>query len=508
MFEVAELGQKLDKETFNRREPEVRAALLQAQFDLKERSDFAVVILIAGLEGAGKGETVNLMLEWLDARGIETHALGPASDEEQARPDFYRFWRRLPALGRTAIFFGSWYSEAIGDHAFEKTEDADFDFRLNQIVDFERMLAQSGVLVLKYWLHISKKTQKQTYKQLESDTDQAWRVTPRDWELHERYEQITQSAARAIRRTSTGFAPWEIVEAGDKRYRHMTVATRILAALQQRLVKPAEEPPAAEPLPVAKPVNIIQSLDLTQTLPRDQFNELLEHWQGQLGQLSRRLDGNLAMAIVMEGVDAAGKGGCIRRIVHALDARFYRVNPISAPTDEELAHPYLWRFWRRVPQHGHVAIFDRSWYGRVMVERVERYATPSEWQRAYSEINSMEEQWDLAGILTLKFYMVIGQEEQLKRFKARENVPYKRYKITDDDWRNREKWSAYEAAACDMIARTSTEIAPWHLIEAEDKHFARVRVLETVVRQLAAKLNVEIDEPNGNSKKDKKSKKK
>lgn len=513
MFEVAELGQKLDKDKFKEREPEVRSDLLQAQFDLKERGDFSVVVIIAGLEGSGKGETVNLLLEWLDARGIETHALGMPTDEERDRPNYYRFWRRLPADGRTAFFIGSWYTEPVTEHAFDKLDDADFDYQLNQIVNFERLLVQSGVLVLKYWLHISKKVQKETFKKLEADEDESWRVTARDWELHKQYDEITQSAARAIRRTSTGMSSWEIVEAGDKRFRHMTVATHILNSLQRRLAQPPATQSAAdstmvpEPEPLMQPppgsVNIIQALDLKQSLPGKEYEKQLEHWQGQLGWMARQLDDKNAVAIVMEGVDAAGKGGCIRRIVHPLDARFYRVTPISAPTDEERAHPYLWRFWRRVPQNGRVAVFDRSWYGRVLVERVEHFATESEWRRAYSEINAMEEQWDQHGILVLKFYLVISQEEQLKRFQAREDIPYKRYKITDEDWRNRKKWDDYETAACDMIARTSTEIAPWYLIPSEDKNFARIKILETVVTKLAERLGVQL---NNNGKKHKKSK--
>jgi polyphosphate:AMP phosphotransferase len=480
VFESAEIDRKLSKSDFAKKVPPLREALLEAQARLRE-ADFSVVIVIAGVEGAGKGDTVNRLLEWIDARGVTSHALGAPSEEESERPPFYRFWRRLPAAGRIGIFFGSWYTWPILEHSFGRIDDARLDRELLRIVEFERMLSAERVLLQKFWLHISKKQQKKRFKQLAADPNTAWRVTPRDWEYHGTYDEFVRSAGHALRATSTSDAAWEIVAARRQRYRHATVAEHLLEALGKRL---DTSPPAApDPESVAAPsgANVLNQLDLSKRLADDDYEKKLVKFQGRLGRLARRMNGaESAAVLVFEGPDAAGKGGCIRRVMAALDSRFYQVIQIAAPTDEESARPYLWRFWRHVPGRGHFTFFDRSWYGRVLVERVEGFCAPADWRRAYAEINAFEEQLVEAGTLVLKFWLAIGADEQLRRFREREKTGHKRYKITPEDWRNREKWAAYETAACDMIEKTSSEIAPWHLVEAEDKHFARVVVLKAV----------------------------
>src|SRR5262245_21599234 len=194
------------------------------------------------------------------------------------------------------------------------------------------------------------------------------------------------------------------------------------------------------------------------------------------------------MLLVFEGPDAAGKGGSIRRLTQAMDARLYQVISVAAPTDEERAHPYLWRFWRHLPRMGRVTIYDRSWYGRVLVERVEGFCRTADWQRAYGEINAFEKQLTDFGVILIKFWLTISPEEQLARFKDRQTTPYKQYKITEEDWRNRNKWDFYEAAACDMIEKTSVETAPWVLVEANNKEWARIKVLKSIVRRLKEEL--------------------
>lgn len=489
MFESVELGRSVEKAEYKQRVPALREQLLDAQFQIAS-ADFSVVVVIAGLEGSGKGETVNRLLEWLDARGIATHAMGAPSEEERDRPEFFRFWRRLPARGRISIFFGSWYTQPITAHALGKLGEAPFERELQRIVEFERMLSLEKVLLIKLWLHIDKHEQKHRFEKLESDRDTAWRVTKRDWRFHEAYEAVLASASWALRRTSTGEAPWALIEATDRRFRDLSVGEQFLERASQRLQLTPSTPGEPEPLPVPDAINPISVLDLGLQLTREEFVERRDHAQARLGRLVRRLtDSERSLVIVFEGSDAAGKGGCIRRIVKPLDARFCRVHSIAAPTDEERARPYLWRFWRRLPRKGKVAIFDRSWYGRVLVERVEGFAEPADWRRAYSEINAFEEQLVEADAVLLKFWLAISPEEQLRRFEEREATGHKRYKITDDDWRNRAKWEAYEAAACEMIERTSSEGMPWTLIEAEDKRYARVKVLETVVEALERALD-------------------
>ena len=192
--------------------------------------------------------------------------------------------------------------------------------------------------------------------------------------------------------------------------------------------------------------------------------------------------------MVFEGNDAAGKGGAIRRVTGALDARSYHSVPVAAPTEEERAQPYMWRFWRQIPRHGRFTIFDRSWYGRVLVERVEGFCSENDWMRAYTEINDFEQQLARQNVAVVKFWLAISKQEQLRRFKAREKIAFKQFKITEEDWRNRKKWDAYEQAVCDMVDRTSTLIAPWTLVEANNKYHARIKVLKTVCQATEAAL--------------------
>jgi len=479
MFEGVELGRKLSKADYEAEVPRLREQLLTLQGRLQD-SDRSVVIVIAGAEGSGKGEVVNTLAEWMDTRGIAVYGMGAPSLEESERPDFYRFWRRLPPRGQIAVFFGSWYTWPIVEKSFEDIDEHAMEDALRRISSFEQMLVDEGVILVKLWLHVSKDAQAERFRKLEADPDTAWRVTERDWDYHQTYDAFVGTSSLALRRTNTPFAPWHLVDAANRRYRNITVGRELLAAVAGALDQPAPES-APEPLPTPGEVNVINQLDMGASVDRDTYRSRLAELQGKLARLARRLGpaGHSAV-LVFEGADAAGKGGCIRRIVSVLDARFYRVIPISAPSDEEKARPYLWRFWRRLPGRGAVAVFDRSWYGRVLVERIEGFCPPEAWRRAYGEINDFEEQLVDSGTLVFKFWLSITPEEQLARFAEREQTGYKRYKLTPEDWRNRERWLAYEAAACDTIEHTSTEIAPWTVVAANDKHHARVRVLETV----------------------------
>jgi polyphosphate:AMP phosphotransferase len=493
MFEAAEVGNKLSKETFKKEAPAVRAALLEVQRRIAP-SDLAPIVLIAGAEGAGKGETMALLLEWMDARGIETTVLWDLSDEERERPEYWRYWRALPPRGKLGIFFGSWYTQPIVDRVFERIGPADFERAMRRARDFERMLTYEGVPVLKYWLHLSKAAERKRIKQLEADPKARWRLSPNARKYFRQYDDFRQVSEEAVRLTSTGFAPWTVVEASDNEHRNLTVMTSVLHALQEAL----EEAEAAKaerkqrqppPLPRAKRVNVLRRLDLTRTLTDKAYETRLDDAAADVGRFTRKLErAKRSLILVFEGPDAGGKGGAIRRATRTMSPWVYRVIAIGAPTDEERAHPYLWRFWRHLPRRGRVTIYDRSWYGRVLVERVEGFARPDEWRRAYTEINEFEDHLVEAGTIVLKFWLAISPEEQLRRFKDRQTTPYKQYKITEEDWRNRAKWDAYETAACDMIERTSTGRAPWVLVEANDKRWARVKVLEAVRDALRAAL--------------------
>jgi polyphosphate:AMP phosphotransferase len=487
MFESAQVGNKVDKPAYKAEVPRLRAELIAAQRQLAG-APLSVIVMVAGMEGAGKSEVVNLLLEWLDARGIQTHALGEPTDEERDRPPLWRFWRRLPPQGHMAIFFGSWDTSWLVDSAFGRVSRPELDQALDRFIAFERMLYNENTLLFKVWLHLPRAAQKKRLKKLEADPLTAWRVSRRDWKLYRRYDAFRSTAEHALRRTNTAEGPWTIVEAADRRYRNLAVGRALARALRERLDRIAAEPTRPEPQPLTlapPPRNVINQLDLSLSLDEDEYDSRLRKAQGKLGLLVRRMrDEHRSMILVFEGPDAAGKGGAIRRVIAPLDARDYQVISVSAPTDEERAHPYLWRFWRHLPRLGKATIYDRSWYGRVLVERVEGFARPQEWQRAYGEINDFEEQLLGFGILLMKFWLAISPDEQLRRFQQRERTPYKQYKLTEEDWRNRARWDAYEAAACDMIEKTSTESAPWVLVEANSKEWARVKVLETVVSRL------------------------
>jgi polyphosphate:AMP phosphotransferase len=363
---------------------------------------------------------------------------------------------------------------------------------MERYIDFERMLHREGTLLVKVWLHLSKKALKKRLKKLRADPDLSWQVSRQDREVLRHYDEFRSISEQVLRRTSTGEAPWTIIEATQRRFRNLSVARALLTALQQRLEQERAAPPRPAPGPLTlnpAPMNVIRSLDMSKAIEPDQYEQELRQAQGELGRLTRLLrERRRSLILVFEGTDAAGKGGAIRRLTRAMDARDYRVIAVAAPTDEEKAHPYLWRFWRHLPLLGRVTIYDRSWYGRVLVERVEGFATTEEWQRAYGEINDFEGQLVEFGTVVIKFWLAISPEEQLRRFQDREVTPYKQYKLTAEDWRNRAKWDSYEAAACDMIERTSTEAAPWVLVEAENKEHARVKVVRTVVRRLREAL--------------------
>ena len=493
MFESAELGHKISKESWNKEVPVLREALLDAQVDLQRAAKgFPVIILVAGVDCAGKGETVNILNEWMDPRHIETHALRDLTDEELERPQMWRYWRVLPPQGKIGIFIGTWYSSPLVDNVYGAIKNAELDQRLQRISRFEKMLCDEGALILKFWLHLSREEQKKRLKLLEKAPKTRWRVTETDWQHYKLYDKFRKVSERMLRSTSTPESPWVVVEGTDPRYRYLTIGKTLLGALRQRLNAP-EQPCKVDPMPPQVPaidnLLILGTLDLSKKTGKIDYQEQLEKYQGKLNLLTRHEDfKKLSVVVVFEGNDAAGKGGSIRRITQALDARQYRVIPIAAPTQEEQVQPYLWRFWRHIPRKSRFAIFDRSWYGRVLVERVEGFCARADWMRSYGEINDFEDQMVRNRTVVVKFWLSISQEEQLKRFQDREKIGFKRFKITDDDWRNRDKWKEYELAVCEMIDRTSTEIAPWTLVEANDKYFARIKVLKTLCERIEAEL--------------------
>ena len=494
MFEAAELGRSVSKADFEARLPELRTGLLGTQRQLRN-SDLSVIVIISGVEGAGRSQVVNRLTEWLDPRGIDTHAFWDESSDERQRPPHWRFWRRLPAAGRIALFYGSWYTKPIIGRALGEIDELTFDKELRAIEALERMLSENGTLVLKLWFHLPKAKQARRLKKkqvewAERSRSEGHARAEQAKQFHKEFETFLEVTTRAIRLTDTGICPWQIIEASNRRYRDLTAGRILLEALQRRLAgQKTQSAPAFVRSDPISPLTVLDQVDLAQRLKREDYRVDLKRMQRRL---SRRAwaarAANRSLVILFEGWDAAGKGGAIRRFTAALDARLFQVVPIGAPTDEERAHHYLWRFWRQLPSAGKVTIFDRSWYGRVLVERVEGFAQEPEWMRAYSEINDFEERLVDGGIGLVKFWIHISRDEQLRRLEGRQSVPWKAHKVTDEDWRNREKWDQYRLAVNDMVARTSTTTAPWTLVAGNDKLFARIQILKTISRAFDALL--------------------
>ncbi len=498
MFDTAELGQKVSKTEFKARQRELRARLLTLQYRTLELARFPVLIDFAGVDGAGKGSTINMLNTWMDPRFLRSIGYQAPTEEERARPRFWRYWRDLPPKGRIGLYLSGRYSRPLLNRVYGSGGELEFDRRLAEIIRFENELADDGALILKFWMHLSKEQQEKRFAELSANPLQSYMVTQDDRRNHEHYDDFIAAGEQIITRTNRGSAPWNIVEGVDPNYRHLRIGEIVAAELARHLDRHEQEAsaaattsaaPAADLVP-ASHSTVFDTLDQTLNVPKREYKKKIGKAQARLGELGRKaFNKGVSTVLVFEGPDASGKGGAIRRTVWSLDARKTRVHQFAAPTDEERAHHYLWRFWRKLPRAGYVTVFDRSWYGRVLVERAEGFATENEWRRAYNEINDFEHQMVDHGILLLKFWLHISKDEQLARFKEREKSPYKHWKLTDEDWRNREQWDAYELYAQDVIQFTSTKKAPWILVEGNDKQHTRLKVIDTVIDHLIERVN-------------------
>jgi len=486
MFDQFENNTPLPKAEFEQRALLLRQQLLQTQFALED-SNHPVIIVIAGLDGAGKGVLVHRLNEWMDPRGIETNTYWEHSDEQEERPYFWRYWLKLPARGQTGIFLGSWYTHPTQARVDGHLDDADFARACERINTFERQLSDDGAIVIKLWLHISEETQRIQLEEKAPRKQQNPRVTDTPYELRGKYQPALAVSAELIRNTQTLQCPWHIIDSEDRYYREIKAGEIILDTITRRM----QQEETSDPLPpFNSPRDFLSSVDLDKSLSKRDYKRKLRKHQSRLQDLAwEAYRQKRSLVTVFEGWDGAGKGSAIRRVTSAIDPRLYKLVQIAAPSDEELARQYLWRFWRRLQRDGRSTLFDRSWYGRVMVERVEGFARDQEWQRAYREINEMESELVNHGCIVAKFFIHISQEEQLARFQARAREPHKQHKITDEDWRNREKWPAYEQAVNQMIEETNTRGAPWTLVPGDNKHYARIHILKTLCRALEQALS-------------------
>ena len=481
------------------------------------------MIVFEGFGAAGKGLQIGHLIQSMDPRGFEVHPVKNETEEERMHPFMWRFWTKTPARGRIAIFDGSWYRKVLIDRFEKRTKAKDLPAAFHSINSFEQQLADDGNLIIKLFLDIDKKEQKKRFDKLAKNKETAWRVSQGDRERNAHYDEYAALMEDMLFNTDTDYAPWTIVESMDRRFATLKIYTTVIKAMadqiekvqQQNIAKAVEKADKAEAEGVVRKketngdeieeiareadaqmkdlqVSILSKADLSLSYTREEYKEKLDKLQKKMdklhGELYRR---RIPVVLGFEGWDAGGKGGAIKRLTAKMDARGYVVNPTASPNDIEKAHHYLWRFWRAMPKDGHVAIFDRTWYGRVMVERIEGFCTTEEWKRAYKEINDMEKDLYNAGAIVIKFWMHIDKDEQERRFKERQENPEKQWKITDEDWRNREKWDQYEDAVNEMLMRTSTDYAPWVVVEGNSKYYARVKVLQTVVDAIEKRLKEE-----------------
>ena len=443
-----------------------------------------VIILFEGWHGSLRGTLINRLLSALDSRGYKVHSASKTRKEHENKPYFAQFWEKLPPKGAFSIYNSSWYypqleqeMQGIG----HKTTDQN-DLSYDDVNVYERQLTDDGYLVIKFFLHISQQKQKKNLEKLEKIFGKDWHEvnTENDW--YGTYEEYYQAYEIMLAATNKINSKWHIVSAEDLRYAQLAVFKVLFAEIEAFLHRRVELPKKDKEGAVKAIPNILGSADLSLSVDREIYKDELKKYQKRLRTLQFELyKSKIPSVIVFEGWDASGKGGVIRRLTSFLDPLGYQVIPVSEPNIVEKQYHYLWRFWRNLPRPGEITIFDRSWYGRVLVERVEGFADTSEWQRAYREINETEEQWVKHGVVLAKFWLQIDKDEQYQRFEDRENNPNKVWKITKEDWRNREKWDEYEMAVNEMLFRTSTDYAPWIVVEANSKYYARLKVLSKLV---------------------------
>lgn len=467
---------------------QLQLASLQRQYREK---GIPIVILIAGPSASGKGRVVGELLRELDPRNYSLHSVPSPPTDDIRYPFLRRYWCRLPANGTIGLFIDNWYRALFHrSKGFKsKADQANWCQRINT---FEQQLTSSGMRIFKYYLHISRKEQKKRFRKLSGNKHTTWRIKAADKLMLKEFEQYHENADRVIEFTHKENATWTIVPADSGQYALLAILRTLVTELDKNSFQgtsPAAEKKLHIEVKTIEQSPRLENADLSLSLNLLEYENSLEELRSRLYKLHNQVyRRKIPVVIAYEGWDAAGKGGNIKRLAHSLDPRGCQVMPIGAPVGDEKTHHYLWRFWTRVPRTGHIAIFDRTWYGRVLVEKVEGLCSPEECERAYSEIMEMEREWTDSGIVLLKFWINIDQEEQLKRFQERKNTPHKQWKITDEDWRNREKWDKYAEAVNIMLQRTHSGWAPWTIVESNCKLHARIKVMKTVVAALETRL--------------------
>lgn len=501
MLEKLDLSKKMEKEIYRSEMEKLIPRLGKLQRKCKDLN-IPVMIAFEGYGAAGKGVQISKLIQALDPRGFQVYAVKGETEEEKMHPFLWRFWTKLPPKGRIAIYDTSWYRRVLIDRFDKKIKKSELFDAYEAIRSFENQLTDDGMVIIKIFLAIDKKEQKKRFDKLLSSKDTAWRVSEGDRKRNEKFEKYEAMNEEMLSRTDSENAPWHIVEAVDRRFATVKIYSIAAETLERQIeamekksehsrdrAEEEKEPKDNGKEEMKLTESILAKADLSLSYTKEEYEKKLKKLQKRIeelhGELYRK---RIPVVLAFEGWDAGGKGGAIKRLTAKMDPRGYVVHPTASPNAVERQYHYLWRFWRSMPKAGHIAVFDRTWYGRVMVERIEGFCTEEEWRRAYKEINDMERNLTKEGVLILKFWMQIDKDEQERRFRQRQENPEKQWKITDEDWRNREKWDQYETAVNEMLVRTSTAEAPWIVVEGNDKYYARIKVLETVVKAIEERM--------------------
>lgn len=492
MLEKIDLGVTIDKETYRSEKDRLTIRLGELQRTLHDMG-IPVLMLFEGWEAAGKGTLINELLMPMDPRTFRVYNFKKQDSEDEIfRPFLWRYWTKTPEKGQIAIFNRSYYSDLVYRRSID---DLDMQGLMKQANEFEQTLSDYGMIIFKFFIHISKKEQKKRFNKLLGNDATSWRVTPRDKKENKHYDKLYKKVNRGLEQTDSDCAPWIIIEGEQKDY----ALIKVLSIIERRLEKAIEDVKTAPEIELEPLIHegdmpfqskILDGIVLDQEISEENYQEEMKACQKKIRLLQYELyRRRIPLILGFEGWDAGGKGGCIKRLTRNLDPRGYTVYPTASPSDIEKKQHYLWRFWRDIPKNGHLGVWDRTWYGRVMVEPIEGFCTQEEFNRSYREINEFEKQLSDCGAIVIKFWLQIDQDEQLRRFTGREENPDKEWKITDEDWRNRDKWEVYKIAVDEMLLKTSTVYAPWIIVEAQNKYYARIKVLKETIAAIEKRLN-------------------
>ena len=483
-------SERLSGEELDEKMEALRETLSSMHVRLQEKK-IPVLVVFEGWGAAGKGSVLGRIIKNIDPRFFKVATMSVKSEEEQRKPFLYRHFVRIPEAGKYMFLDGSWMEEVTTEWLQGTIDEETYRKKMTSIRQFERQLTDNGYIVLKFFFHISEKEQRKRMDNLLNDPQTSWRVSKADEWQNRHYEKCLTLYDSYLRETNQSQAPWYIIDAKNKKWAEYSILDIMIQRIMVELSNEAKAVPILQNMFPLRKTPRLQDISLEdKTMTEEEYREELEKCRKKLSKLHNEVyRRKIPVIIAYEGWDAAGKGGNIKRITGALDPRGYEVHPIASPLPHEKARHFLWRFYSRLPKTGHIAIFDRTWYGRVMVERLEGFCSENDWQRAYNEINEFERDLTDWGAVVIKFWVQIDKETQLARFTERQNTPQKQWKITEEDWRNREKWDQYEEAVNEMLQKTNTTTAPWYVLESNDKKYARIKALKTVIEEIEKKIS-------------------